>query len=190
MSLIKVNETKIDGVFNIIPYSSYDSRGFSVKDYDKNALNLSGIMFEPCEIMIIESKKNVLRGLHFQYGEKQDKIVRCINGSVWAVVVDLRKESKTLGQWINVNINSNSEVYLPGGCALGTLAMEDSFILCMFGEMYDGKRASGVRWNDDILNVDWPIEYISGDIIISEKDSSLMSFKDYLISVGKNDLCI
>lgn len=182
MASLQLIDTNIMGVYQIKPFSVTDQRGKVVKEYDKKALESKGIIFTPCESLIIESKKGVLRGLHFQFGEKQDKIVRCISGEVWAVIVDLRTNSSTLGQWLNIDINNASEVYVPGGCAFGTLAMTDSYILCMFGEAYDAAKDSGIWWNDETIGVKWPMDAVS-DIIVSEKDNSLMSYNDYLVRI-------
>ena len=183
MAELRIKECVISGVYEIAPFYAEDNRGIAVKEYDKVALEKRGIEFTPCESMIIESKKGVLRGVHFQIGDTQDKIVRCIKGKVWTVILDLRKNSKTLGEWITVNINNGTEVYIPGGCALGTLAIEDSMILCMFGESYDGSRDSGIKWDDETLAIEWPLELIDCKVIVSNKDQSLRSFKEYIMTV-------
>ncbi len=185
MADLRVKECIISGVYEITPFCAEDKRGNTIKEYDKVALEKAGIEFSPCESMIIESKKGVLRGVHFQIGDRQDKIVRCIKGEAWTAVLDLRDNSKTLGKWITVNINDGMEVYIPGGCALGTLAIEDSIILCMFGEAYDSSRDSGIKWDDKTIAIEWPLDLIDGNVIVSEKDQLLNSFEEYIVTTGR-----
>ncbi len=180
MAKLDYKEKALLDVYEVKVFSAKDSRGYVVKPFDKHILETIGVTFTPYEAMIIESKKDVLRGVHFQFGFKQDKLVQCISGKVWAVVVDLRPESKTIGQWVKVNINDGMAVYVPRGCAFGTLALEDSWISCMFGCQYNAELDSGIRWDDADIDIKWPLNLIQGEAILSEKDKSLMSYRDYL----------
>lgn len=173
-------ELDIPGVFEITPYSVSDERGSTVKIYDKNVFFNNGINFIPLESMHIFSKKNVLRGVHFQRIEEQDRLVKCISGSVFAVIVDLREKKNP--KWIQIDLNNRNEVYVPCGCALGTLALEDSLILCMFGKnKYNADYATGIIWNDETLDIQWPVYKFNDDnLFISERDKMAMSYDELL----------
>lgn len=178
-------ELSLAGVMLITPFSYSDNRGEMVKDYSKEFFDMNGIDFQPIETIYIHSRKSVLRGLHFQREKEQPKLVRCISGSIWAAVVDLRVDSPTLGKWLSVELNqmNGKEVFVPGGFAFGTLALEDSFISCKCGEAYYAEYDGGIRWNDPLLDVRWPLDSLENTPIISNKDIQLQSFRDYLDAV-------
>ena len=117
--------------------------------------------------------------MHLQIVKEQDRLVRCIAGSVYSVVVDCRGKSETVGKWIKVNINGGNEVYVPKGCAFGTLALEDSKVLCRFGcNFFDSKYATSVQWNDEELGILWPINHDT--VLVSEKDKNAMFFHELI----------
>lgn len=177
------NELSIKKVVEITPHFVSDDRGGIVKEYDRGVFLSNGIDFIPLESTVVFSKKNVIRGLHFQKVQEQDRVVRCVSGNVWAVVVDLRQKSKTCGVWLEVDINNGKEVYIPVGCAFGTLALSDSNILCMYGKNnYKSEYATGLVWNDDFLSIQWPIKKIEGEFIISEKDRNLMNYEQFKLN--------
>lgn len=176
----KFKEREITGVFEILPHHVSDNRGYVFKEYDKDRFSESKIEFAPIESMLIFSEKNVLRGIHYQRIEEQDRLIRCISGCVWAVVVDLRLEGGNVKKWINVDINDGKEVYIPKGCAFGTFALQDAMILCMYGSnRFHAEYASGIRWDDDTLAIEWPF-CNEKEIVMSEVDRNWMSYKDYV----------
>lgn len=172
-------ELSLSGVFKITPFQSSDDRGMLIKDYVQEVFEENGIKFEPVENLCIYSKRNVLRGLHFQRMEEQDKLIRCISGLIWAVVVDLRYGSPTFGSWIGEELAHEKELYIPRGFALGTYALQDSILECKCGEKFCPEYDDGICWNDEDLNICWPIEADSGVPIVSAKDKNLQKFKDY-----------
>ena len=172
----KFEEQFISGVYRITPFSSLDLRGYTVKDFSEEAFKENGVSFQPEEILSIKSKRGVLRGIHFQRIKPQAKLIRCISGKVWCVVVDIRKGSTTFGQWVSVDINDGVELYIPVGCALGTLTMEESLMLCAHNEKYYGEYADGIRWDDIEIDIKWPLDKIGGIPILSEKDKGLGGF--------------
>ncbi len=173
----RFEEQSISGVYKITPFSASDFRGYGIKDFSEEVFRENGICFQPKEILTFKSKKGVLRGIHFQRTRGQAKLIRCIDGRVWCVVVDIRRESETFGQWVPVDINEGLEVYVPGDCAVGTLALEDSLMLCTCDEKYYGEYDDGIRWDDEEFGIEWPLGRISGVPIMSEKDKRLDSFK-------------
>lgn len=174
--MYKFEEQSINGVYKIIPFSTLDFRGDSVKDFSEEVFRENGICFQPKEILTIRSKKGVLRGIHFQRIKGQAKLIRCITGRFWCVVVDVKKSSKTFGQWISVDINEGNEIYVPKNCAVGTLALEDSYMICSCDEQYFGEYSDGIYWKDSDVGVEWPLDQIGGQPVLSENDKKLGSF--------------
>lgn len=175
----KFEEQRISGVYVITPFSSSDFRGAGIKDFSEEVFKQNGICFQPKEILTIKSKRGVLRGLHFQRVKEQAKLIRCISGRLWCAVVDIRKERATFGQWLSVDINEEMEIYVPGDCAVGTLALEDSLMLCTYDEKYYREYDDGIRWDDKDIGVEWPLDQIGGSPLISEKDRFLGSFQNF-----------
>ncbi len=173
------DELAIAGVIQITPFFSSDERGSSSKDYSREVFRDHGIRFDPVEILTIVSKKNVLRGLHFQKARGQGKLIRCISGNVWAVVADVRKDSKTCGKWVSAEISDGKELIIPKDCAFGTYALEDSQMMCMCDDVFVAEYAAGIRWDDPTLKIEWP--FMGQEMpTISEKDAGLPLFEDYL----------
>lgn len=135
-----------------------------------------------------KSKKGVLRGLHFQIENVQSKLVRCIRGKVLDVAVDLRRNSPTFGQYFSIELSEENKLMLsiPKYFAHGFLVLSDEAeIIYKVDEYYDPKSDSGIIWNDETLNIDWQLEKYGlseSDLIISEKDKRLMTFKDFVNS--------
>ena len=123
-------------------------------------------------------KKGTLRGLHFQYPPKSEtKIVRCISGAIWDVIVDIRLESKTYGKWYGDELNSNNRkmMYVPRGFAHGFISLSDnSEIIYLSSQNYDKNFEGGLRWDDTFHGINWPIN----PVFISNKDKSVVSWDD------------
>lgn len=186
MSRFEFAETEISGMILITPFFTEDQRGAVLKDYSCEVFGRQAVSFDVKETLYILSYQNVLRGLHVQRIKEQPKLVRCICGHVWSVAVDLRPESATLGKWICVDLTpeNKKELLIPGGCALGTLALADSVLSCKYGEDYDAAYADGIRWNDPQLGIRWPLHKLNGKPVISQKDQCLQSFRNYLEKGG------
>lgn len=175
-TVYKFEEQSISDVYKIAPFSSSDFRGSGIKDFSEEFFNKNGICFQPREILTIRSKKGVLRGIHFQRIKGQAKLIRCIVGSLWCVVVDIRKDSETFGQWISVDISGGMEIYVPGDCAVGTLALDNSIMICTCDEKYYKNFSDGIRWDDRELGVKWPLDRIGGVPVLSRNDKELGNF--------------
>lgn len=126
------------------------------------------------------SKKGALRGLHFQKGRHaQSKLIRVVNGMVLDVIVDIRKESETFGQYFKIVLtaDNNEMLFIPKGMAHGfvTLSKEATF-LYKCDEYYNKKAEGGIIYNDSELNIDWEVN--NDELIISAKDKLLPSFKE------------
>ena len=176
-------ELDLKGSFKIQPFYATDERGGFVKDYNINMFKANGIEHELKEVFYTISKKGVIRATHFQLVKQQAKLVRCVSGHVYDVIVDLRPDSPTFGQWRGFDLTGENQVelYSPQYFGHGYLVLEDSVVSYKCGEVFYGEGDSGIMYNDPDINIQWPFEKIGGieNMIISEKDKNLMSFKEY-----------
>lgn len=176
-------ELDLKGAYIIKPFCATDERGGFIKDYNIEMFRNNGIEHNLKEVFYTVSKKGVIRAIHFQMEKQQAKLVRCISGKVYDVIVDLRPTSETFGQWRAFELTGENmcSLYVPQFFGHGYLVMEDSVVSYKCGEVFYGEGDSGIMYNDKELAVEWPIEQIGGisNLIISEKDKNLMSFSEY-----------
>lgn len=179
-------KTEFENLYVIKPLLISDNRGVIKKSFEKSIFRENSIIFEVVEEMETTSKKNVIRGLHFQSESSQAKLIRCMRGSILDVVVDLRRDSKMFGKSFSIHLSENNKdmLYVPRGFAHGCKSMEDNTTIYYLADnRYYPKFDSGIIWNDGDLNIDW--EVISEDeVILSEKDLALQTFKEYKESNG------
>lgn len=176
-------KTSIKNVFVVCPFIATDVRGNFIKDYNEEVFLANGINHKVREVFYAQSKKGVLRGLHFQIDKQQAKLVRCIKGKIYDVIVDLRPESDTFGNWLGFFLTEENmlELYVPEYFGHGYIALEDSIVSYKCSEVFFPNGDSGIRFDDCDLNINWPFDKIGGkeNLIISEKDKQLMSFDEY-----------
>lgn len=171
--------TKINGCF-VLTYPVFrDYRGLFCVPYNKEDLKRDiGEDIEFIQDNFSVSSYGVIRGLHFQEGEyQQSKLVRCVNGSINDIIVDIRPDSSTFGQVIIVPLcgNKTDMVFIPKGCAHGFAALEDNTIVeYKVDAPYNKESESGILYNDPYLNINWGISM--SDAIVSDKDLKLPSF--------------
>ena len=177
----KFTETKIKDLYIIEPEVFKDKRGYFFESYNENDfrnynkdINLNFVQDNESN-----SKKGVLRGLHYQEKHAQDKLVRVISGKIFDVAVDLRKDSETYLQWVGVILSSTNkkQFYIPKGFAHGFLVLSDhaSFVYkCT--DIYDPSSEGGIPWNDETVAVDWP--KLDCEYKTSEKDGKHPGFKE------------
>lgn len=174
------HETEIPGLIEVTPFNADDIRGCFTKDYSKEVFEANGITHDLAEVFYTTSYKGVIRALHFQRVKQQPKLVRCIHGHVWDVVVDLRKDSPSFKKWLAFDLTgeNHKEVLIPAGCAHGYLVLEDSIVSYKCGEKFYGEYDDGIMWNDPDIGVEWPLERIGGEknLILAEKDKNLQTF--------------
>lgn len=180
-------ELDLKGAYKIQPFYATDERGGFVKDYNIDMFKVNGIEHELKEVFYTISKRGVIRATHFQLVKQQPKLVRCISGHVYDVIVDLRPDSPTFGQWRGFDLTGDNQVelYIPKFFGHGYLVIDDSVVSYKCGEVFYGDGDSGIMYNDPDINIKWPFELIGGEenLIISEKDKNLMSFKQYLSEI-------
>lgn len=176
-------EMELSGAYIIKPFCVTDERGGLIKDYNLSSFKAAGIDYELKEVFYTISKRGVIRAIHFQLGKPQPKLMRCISGRVWYVMVDLRPESKTFGQYRSMELRSDDPtcVLCPAGFGQGYLVLEDSVMCYKAAEEFYSSGDSGIMYNDSEIGIEWPLELIGGkeNLIISEKDLKLMSFAEY-----------
>lgn len=176
-------ELDLKGAYLIKPFCSTDERGGLIKDFNIEIFKDHTIDYELKEVFYTLSKKGVIRATHFQLIKQQPKLVRCIRGHIYDVVVDLRPESSTFGQWRGFHLTGENtySLLIPAYFGHGYLVIEDSIVSYKASEVFCQEGDSGIMYNDPDIAIEWPYELIGGkeNLIISDKDLSLMSFKDY-----------
>lgn len=174
---MEIIKTKIKDLLIIRKKTFKDSRGYFRELFKENVLSKK-FVFE----ILSNSKKNVLRGLHLQKDNPQGKYVTVLNGKVFDVAVDLRKNSKTFGQHFSIILSAkhNDSFYIPEGFAHGFCVLEENTIMHYKCSNYrDVKSEVGIIWNDPKFNIKWPIK----KPILSKKDKLNISFEEYLRSI-------
>ncbi len=177
--MIKIYKSKINGVLKIKYTKFKDKRGYFYEIYNKKKYQFSKSLTNFVQSNISFSKKNVLRGLHFQYKNSQSQLVSIISGKIYDVVVDLRIRSKTFMKYDSFTLseNSNSQIFMPPGIAHGFVVLsENAIVNYEVNKSYDKMNECGLIWNDKTLNIKWPIE----KPIISKRDSKYKNFEDLL----------
>lgn len=182
MGKFKRIDTSIDGVYVIEPSVFGDDRGYFMESYSEAEFAEIGINNKFVQDNESKSKKGVLRGLHFQKENTQAKLVRCIEGSVFDVAVDLRPGSKTYGKWEGVILTEeNKKMFMiPKGFAHGFLVLSDvARFAYKCDDVYNHSAEGGLAWNDPDVNIKWPMEGISEEeLLTSEKDAKWPSLKE------------
>lgn len=176
---MKFIETKISDVIIIEPTVFGDTRGYFLESYNKK--KFEEVVGKTSFIQDNESKssKGVLRGLHFQKPPfEQAKLVRCIEGEVLDVAVDIRKNSKTYSQHVAVLLSGENkrQLFVPRGFAHGFLVLSDTATFAYkVDNTYAPEFDSGIRWNDKELNIQWGLE--ESEVLVSAKDAELPFFR-------------
>jgi dTDP-4-dehydrorhamnose 3,5-epimerase len=169
-------ELSIPGAWLLEPEKQEDDRGFFARAWCQREFAAHSLttVFVQCNISF-NKKKGTLRGLHYQappYGEA--KLVRCTQGALYDVIVDLRRDSPTRGQWLAVELSAVNYrlLYIPAGIAHGFQTLADNTeIFYQMSEFYQPDAARGIRWDDPELNIPWPLPHP----IISPRD---LTFQD------------
>jgi dTDP-4-dehydrorhamnose 3,5-epimerase len=170
---VKIVPLKLDGAFVIELVPASDDRGFFARSWSANEFHNRGLNGELVESSISFNRlRGTIRGLHFQAAPNEEaKVVRCIRGAIFDVIVDLRPSSPTFRKWQSIELSALNRlsVYAPEGCAHGFQSLEDDTeVLYLISTPYAPEAARGVRWDDPTLGIDWPIDHP----ILSERDRS------------------
>lgn len=175
----------IEDVILVKPKVFGDNRGFFMETYKKSDFVANGIDVEFIQDNHSKSTKGVLRGLHYQakpYG--QAKLVRCSKGRIYDVAVDIRKNSKTFGQYVKIELSEDNKnmLYIPAGFAHGFVALSDEVeIIYKTSGEYAPQADRGILWCDKEINIDWGIDF---EPILSDKDK----YQSELSGINKEEL--
>ena len=179
---MKVTETPIKGLYIIEPRIFGDSRGYFFESWSKKDFDA---LVGPVDFVQDNESRScygVVRGLHFQKGEHaQAKLVRCVEGRVLDVAVDIRRDSPSFGKWFSVELSAENhrQFFLPRGMAHGFAVLSESAVFQYKCDNFYAPQSEGaVSWDDPDLAIDWQIP--GEDVILSEKDSHHPAFKDLL----------
>ncbi len=169
---MNVIETSLPGVLVIEPRVFRDDRGFFFETFNQARLAEMGLPTEWKQDNFSLSKKGVVRGLHYQIGQSQGKLVRVVTGAALDVVVDLRRSSPTFGQHTTIDLSGDSSrmVWIPEGFGHGFAALTETVALSYkVTDYYSPKAERTVLWNDPALGIDWKIS--PEEAILSAKDA-------------------
>jgi len=185
---VEIKERLFKGVFEITPLPHTDPRGFFMRTYDVDLFKKNGIDRTWVQENHSRSeRKGIIRGLHFQFSPfAETKLVRCVNGAILDVFVDLRSDSKSFGRWDSIELSAANKkmILIPNGFAHGFCTLtEISEVVYKVDNYYNPKHEGGLIWNDPDLGIKWPVT----EPILSEKDNNNLTLKD-LIQNNSNRL--
>jgi dTDP-4-dehydrorhamnose 3,5-epimerase len=172
------HETQLGGVFEIHIEPKCDERGFFARTWCRHEFESKGLNSQLAQCSVsFNTRKGTLRGIHYQAAPyPETKLVRCTQGAIYDVIVDLRPESSTYKQWIGAMLTAENRrmLYVPEGCGHGFLTLEDETeVFYQMSEFYHPDLARGVRWNDPAFGIAWPAEVEQ----ISERDRTYPNLK-------------
>lgn len=178
---MKFHQLKLDGVHEIIQDPIEDSRGFFLRTYDLYQFKENGLHREWVqENHSRTDQKGTIRGLHFQFPPYSEaKLVRCIRGSILNVFIDLRKDSKTFGEWDSIELSEENKkmVFIPRGFANGFCILKDNSELIYKTDNYYNSDFEGqIIWNDPDINIKWPVL----QPILSDKDKANGTLRNFI----------
>lgn len=175
----KLTKTPLEGLLIIEIDYFQDERGFLIESWHKRDFQKAGLDLAFVQEVHSRSKYKVLRGLHFQNMKAPlEKLIRCINGTIYAVAVDLRVRSTTFGKWFSIELSSENkkQLYVPVGFAFGFTVLSDAAeLLYKFTGYYNPSTEKVILWNDKYLAISWPYD----NPILSTRDTNGTTLKDY-----------
>ena len=175
------NETEIKDVYTIDVKRYGDNRGYFMETYKEADFKAAGLDYNFVQDNQSKSKAGVLRGLHFQKTFPQAKLVRCLEGEVFDVAVDLRPGSKTFGQWYGVLLSEENkkQFFIPKNFAHGFLVVSDYAEFCYkCTDFYHPDDEGGLIYNDPEIGVEWPIKE-GMELTLSDKDTKWKGIAEY-----------
>lgn len=175
---MKFSLTPLPGAYTIDLDTVEDERGFFARSWCRKEFTDHGLNPDLVQCNIsFNTKRGTLRGMHFQsqpFGET--KIVRCTQGSIYDVIIDLRPDSPTFKQWYSVELTARNRtmLYIPVDFAHGFQTLEDNTeVMYQMSEYYHPDHAQGVRWNDPVFSIEWPVK----NVIVSKRDAEYTDFQ-------------
>jgi dTDP-4-dehydrorhamnose 3,5-epimerase len=174
MNIIK---TTIQDVILLEPNVFEDERGYFLESYNKRVMSEAGICVDFVQDNHSRSKRNVLRGLHYQIQRPQGKLVRVISGEVFDVAVDLRKSAPTFGRWAGMYLSEKNKrmAWIPQGFAHGFLVLSDfADLIYKTTEYYAHEHERTILWSDPDISIEWPLHE---EPILAGKDAAALMLK-------------
>ena len=171
MAPLRRIDTALEGPVLLAPAVHGDERGFFSETYRRSVLAELGIDHDFVQDNHSRSGRGTVRGIHFQTGEGQAKLVRCARGSIFDVVVDLRRGSPNFGQWEAVTLDDveHGQLYVPVGFGHGFCALsEEADVVYKCSSYYDPATERGIRYDDPDVGIEWP----RLELIVSERDAT------------------
>ncbi|MGH2940376.1 MAG: dTDP-4-dehydrorhamnose 3,5-epimerase [Solirubrobacterales bacterium] len=159
--MARAGETKLDGIVLVEPQVHGDERGFFVETFSRDAWADLGVDAEFVQHNHSRSSRGTLRGLHFQTSPGQAKLLRCARGAILDVVVDLRKDSGTYGQWEGhvLDDEKHHQLFVPIGFAHGFVVLSEvADVAYLVSSVYDPATEAGIAWDDPDVGVDWQVD--------------------------------
>jgi dTDP-4-dehydrorhamnose 3,5-epimerase len=175
---MEIIPTELPGVVLLQPRVFSDSRGFFLETHNERTFAGLGLDLRFVQDNQSHSKKNVLRGLHYQIEQAQGKLVRVLQGEIFDVAVDLRAGSATFGKWVGVTLSSstNRMIWIPKGFAHGFYtSSETADVLYKVTDFYSPKHEQTLLWNDPDVAIRWPL---TGEPLLSDKDRAGHSLRE------------
>ena len=176
---MKIERTALPGVLVITPRVFADSRGYFLETYNKRAMSEAGLPDEWVQDNYSFSKKNVLRGIHYQVTQPQGKLIRVSQGAVLDVAVDLRRSSPMFGKHVAVELSAENgrALWIPAGFGHAFLVLsEGAGFAYKVTDYYSPAGERTIVWNDPDLAIQWPVS--DAEAIVSEKDAAGARLKD------------
>jgi len=171
-------ETKLKGAYLIDIDKTEDDRGFFARTFCRREFEGRGLCYQfvQCNVSV-NRQKGTLRGMHYQTPPYQEtKLVSCIRGAIYDVIIDLRPNSSTYSKWLSAVLTEENGkiIYIPEGFAHGFQTLDaNTAIFYQMSEFYDPDHSTGLRWNDPGIAIEWPYE---PNRVISQKDRTLPTF--------------
>lgn len=177
---MKITKTALDGVVIIEPQVFEDARGYFFESWNKAKMEEAGLNYDFIQDNQSKSCYGTIRGIHFQKGEfSQAKLVRVLQGTVLDVAVDLRKDSKTFGQHVAVELSAenNRQLMIPRGFGHGFSVLTPTAVFAYkCDNVYNKASEAGIRFDDPALEIDWKVK--PEEAVLSDKDKILPFLKD------------
>jgi len=184
---MKLHETSLPGVLIIEPKVFSDPRGFFMETYNAASFAQAGL----CEAFVQDnhsrSSRGVLRGLHYQEPGAQGKLIRCAEGAIFDVAVDIRRGSPNFGRWFGAELTGQNkmQMWIPRGFAHGfCVVSEAADVIYKCTALYDPVTERSIRWNDPAIGIEWPLRepLLSGKDKVAPLLSEAWSLPDFLSS--------
>ena len=170
---MKFTSTVIPDILLVEPHAYQDERGFFMETFRSDEFKSAGINVDFVQDNHSKSKFHSLRGLHYQIRNSQAKLVRVVKGEIFDVAVDLRRNSRTFGEWVGSHLSAENklQMWIPEGFAHGFYVLSDwAEVLYKASDYYSPQWERTLIWNDPQVKIDWPLRKVT-DPIVSKKDA-------------------